>query len=38
MIDGRNIFDQAVENDRITYDYVRKIGMNTALCLFQKLL
>ena len=32
--DGKNIFDQPVKNDRITWWY----GMSTALCLFQKLL
>ena len=26
MIDGRNVFDQPIKNDQITYDYIQKIA------------
>ena len=25
MIDGKNFFDQTVKNDKVTYDYIRKV-------------
>ena len=31
MIDGRNVFDQPVKNDLITYDNVRKITIGQEM-------
>ena len=25
MIDGKNFFDQPIKNDKVTYEYIRKI-------------
>ena len=25
MIDGKNVFDQPIKNDKVTYEYIRKI-------------
>ena len=44
MIDGRNVFDQPINDDLKTYDNIRKIAMGqgddrkTGLSLFQKIL
>ena len=44
MIDGRNLFDQPINDDLKTYDNIRKIATGqgddytTGLSLFQKIL